>query len=141
MRRTITALALLFFVPFVSYAQQENSTAPPAVEPIVPAVIDLSPAEVAAMLGQPNVFIYDCNEADMHAEARVPGAKLTVYDEVTAAILPADRSAMLVFYCYSPECPAGAMAAQTALTLGYANVFCMSAGIVGWQDAGLGTEP
>ena len=44
MRRTITALALLFFVPFVSYAQQENSTAPPAVEPIVPAVIDLSPA-------------------------------------------------------------------------------------------------
>ncbi|MBK7555499.1 MAG: hypothetical protein IPI55_13090 [Flavobacteriales bacterium] len=57
MRRTITALALLFFVPFVSYAQQENSTAPPAVEPIVPAVIDLSPAEVAAMLGQPNVFI------------------------------------------------------------------------------------
>ena len=141
MRRTITALALLL-VPFISNCQMEPSTAPVAVEPVAPpAVIDLAPREVAAMLGQPEVFVYDCNEADMHAEAHVPGAKLTVYDEVTAAILPADRNARLVFYCYSPECPAGAMAAKTALTFGYTNVFCMSAGIVGWQDAGLTTEP
>lgn len=141
MRATFTALPL-FLVPFFSFGQAEASSVPAPVEPALPASVkELTPAELATMLGQPGVFVYDCNEVDMHAEAHVPGAKLTVYDEVTAATLPADRSAKLVFYCYSPECPAGAMAAQTALSLGFAHVYCMTAGIVGWQDAGLGTEP
>ena len=104
-------------------------------------VRNLEPAGLAAMLGKANVFIYDCNEEDMFREAHVPGAKLTVYDEVTAAQLPTDLSATLIFYCYSPECPAATTAARTALTLGHTDVYSMLAGITGWQDAGLPTEP
>jgi len=60
---------------------------------------------------------------------------------ITADVLPADKSASLVFYCWSPECPAAGMAAETAASLGFTNVSCMYAGITGWQDAGLATEP
>ena len=60
---------------------------------------------------------------------------------MTKEMLPADLNATLVFYCYSPECPAGATAAKTAASFGYVNVYHMPAGIVGWEDAGLPTDP
>ena len=105
------------------------------------AVKELQPTQLFAMLGTGGVFVYDCNEPDMHAEAHVPGARPIVYDEVTVNKLPADPTAAIVFYCYSPECPAAATAARSAVKLGFHNVYCMTAGITGWQDAGLKTEP
>lgn len=102
---------------------------------------DMPPGQLAKLLGTAHLFIFDCNEEDMYAEAHVPGAKLIVYDQVTADKLPTDPEATLVFYCYSPECPASHTAANTAMGLGYANVYYMVAGITGWQDAGLATEP
>ena len=102
---------------------------------------EIAPADVAKALGGPDLYVFDCNEADMYAEAHVPGANLLVYDAVTPDKLPADRNATLVFYCYSPECPAARTAAETAVELGFGNVFYMLAGITGWQDAGLPTEP
>ena len=112
-------------------------------DPVTGKVIvkNLTPAQLSAMLGSPTLFVYDCNEEDMYKEAHVPGAKLTVYDEVTADKLPPDRNATLVFYCYSPECPAAGSAARSAIALGYTDVHCMVEGITGWQDAGLATEP
>lgn len=103
--------------------------------------MDLDPKQLSAMLGTPNLFVYDCNEEDMYLEAHVPGAKLTVYDEVTAETLPTDLGATVVFYCYSAECPASTTAAHTAIKLGHTSVYTMLAGITGWQDAGLPTEP
>ena len=105
------------------------------------AVKELAPAQLAAMLKSPTVFVYDCNEQDMYVEAHVPGAKLAVYDRITSSMLPPDHNATLVFYCYSPECPAGTTAAHSAVALGFTDVYCMLAGITGWQDAGLPTEP
>jgi rhodanese-related sulfurtransferase len=102
---------------------------------------DMPPAQLVKLLGSAHLFIFDCNEADMYAEAHVPGAKLIVYDEVTADKLPVDKDATLVFYCYSDQCPASHAAANTARGLGYTNVYYMLAGITGWQDAGLPTEP
>ena len=105
------------------------------------AIPVIPPQLLAAQLERPGVHVYDCNEADLYAEMHVPGAVLIVYDQITADQLPADLSAMLVFYCYSPECPASHTAAQAAQALGYTNVHYMLAGIIGWQDAGMGTEP
>ncbi len=106
-----------------------------------PEVKELAPAQLSAMLGTPDLYIFDCNEPDMFAEAHVPGAKLIVYDAVSVETLPADHGATLVFYCYSPECPAGTTAARTAISLGFMDVHSMTAGIIGWQDAGLPTQP
>jgi rhodanese-related sulfurtransferase len=105
------------------------------------AVKELAPSQLAAMLGSPAVFVYDCNEPEVRAEAHVPGAKPIVYDELAADKLPTDHDVAIIFYCYSPECPAASSAASTAVRLGFHNVYCMTAGITGWQDAGLRTEP
>lgn len=99
----------------------------------------MTPQELSGLLGK--VVVIDVNEADNYAFAHVPGARLLAYDAITPEVLPADRSSKLVFYCWSPECPAAAIAARTAVSLGYTDVYCMYAGITGWQDAGLPTEP
>lgn len=101
----------------------------------------ITPEHLSQMMASAKVYVFDCNEPEMYDEAHVPGAVLTVYDEVTGKSLPGDHEATLVFYCYSPECPAGADAAKTALKLGFNQVYCMLAGITGWQDAKLRTEP
>ncbi len=119
---------------------QEGGNGPQA-EQLARAVKDMAPAELYEMIRSNTVFVYDCNEADTYEWAHVPGAILTVYDEVTAEKLPPDHGAAIVFYCYSPECTAAGMAAHTAIDLGYTNVRYMSAGITGWQDAELPTEP
>lgn len=102
-------------------------------------VKDITPQDLSALL--PKVHVIDVNEADNYAFAHVPGAKLIAYDAITPDVLPADKSGALVFYCWSPECPAAGMAAESAVKLGYTDVRCMHAGITGWQDAGLPTEP
>lgn len=104
-----------------------------------PSVKDITPQELHAQLG--HIHVIDVNEADNYAFAHVPGAKLLVYDQIKPQDLPADRASKLVFYCWSPECPAAEMAAKTAAGLGFTDVYCMHAGITGWEDAGLPTEP
>lgn len=137
---------LVFIVPLCmmlamckGQARAVHSAVPDPTEAAI--VQEITPAQLASMLEKPEVYIYDCNEEDMYTEAHVPQAILTVYDAITPEKLPADHAATLVFYCYSPECPAGATAARTALNLGYRTVYSMTAGITGWQDAGLKTEP
>ncbi|MCC7503545.1 MAG: rhodanese-like domain-containing protein [Flavobacteriales bacterium] len=138
MRATFIAL----FLSFASFAHAQGSGVPdPLPGGSQSTVREISPQQLVALLGSSTLFIYDCNEEDMFAEAHVPGARLIVYDQITADKLPTDLNATLVFYCYSPECPAGGTAASTALALGHTDVYCMSAGITGWQDVGLKTEP
>ncbi len=104
-------------------------------------VKDITPQELSVEIQKGGVTLIDVNEADNYAFAHVPGARLIAYDAITPDVLPADKSSKLVFYCWSPECPAAGMAAESAVKLGYTDVRCMHAGITGWQDAGLPTEP
>jgi hypothetical protein len=61
--------------------------------------VDEVAARIAANDGK--TFIYDNNPQDRFAKSHVPGAKWLEYDRITAADLPADRGATLVFYCAS----------------------------------------
>ena len=117
-----------------SYGQVETAQNAPVVK-------DITPVELQAMRDTGEVVIYDCNEAFIFEEMHVPGAHLIVYDQFTAADLPKDHNTALAFYCYSPDCPAGELAARTAMGMGYTHVMNMVQGITGWQDAGLKTEP
>jgi len=58
----------------------------------------------------------------------------------TAADLPENLDATLVFYCSNPWCRKAPTAARRAKGLGYRDVRVMSAGISGWLDAALPTE-
>lgn len=84
--------------------------------------------------------VFDANSRETYDEGHVPGATWIHYDSVTAAVLPADTSAQLVFYCGGPTCGAAPAAATTAIELGYTNVAVMRAGISGWRDAGQPVE-
>jgi rhodanese-related sulfurtransferase len=92
--------------------------------------------EVAARLGDANTFIFDNNSKDRYDKGHIPSAKWVRPDEISAAILPADKRATLVFYCANEHCMACHSGAKVALGLGYTNVFIMPAGIAGWEKAG-----
>ena len=102
---------------------------------------NITPVELQAMRDTVEVVIYDCKEAFVFEEMHVPGARLIVYDQFTPEELPKDHNTALAFYCYSPDCPAGELAAGSAMGMGYTHVMNMEQGITGWQDAGLKTEP
>jgi rhodanese-related sulfurtransferase len=87
-----------------------------------------------------DVAVIDVNSPQSWAKARVPGARNL--DPVTFADidLPADRNALLVFYCSNPLCRKAPNAARRAKRLGYLNVRVMSAGISGWITAQHPTE-
>ena len=84
--------------------------------------------------------VFDANDRETYEAGHVPSASWVHYDSVTAAVLPADTSAPLVFYCGGPTCGSAPTAAETAVSLGYTNVSVMRAGISGWRDAGQPVE-
>ena len=63
---------------------------------------ELSIAEVAARLGQPNFHVFDNNGNGRWKRSHVPGAKNLNAHLFDAAELPADKTATLVFYCSGP---------------------------------------
>ena len=86
------------------------------------------------------VAIFDVNSDERYAKGHVPGAKHLGKDGVTAAALPADKGAQVVFYCGSEKCPASTAAAKKAVELGYTNVCVYKPGIAGWEAAKQATE-
>lgn len=100
----------------------------------------VSPRDLHRAMQEQRVTVIDVNSPQSWSVARVPGA--SNLDPVTwnEADLPADRNASLVFYCSNPMCRKAPIAARRAAKLGYRDVKVMSAGISGWQSAGLPTE-
>ncbi len=58
--------------------------------------------EVQRMLGDPRVVIVDANPYEVFQQGHVPGARWYGDAPTLAAVLPADRTTRLVFYCASP---------------------------------------
>lgn len=63
----------------------------------------LTVGQVAARIAEQDgrTYVYDNNPKDVYDSGHVPGAQWVKYDSVTAADLPSDRGAMLIFYCAS----------------------------------------
>ena len=91
-----------------------------------------------------SVHVYDANNQEVRkANGIIPGAVVLAnssqYD--TAKVLPADKTAQLVFYCANTACSASHSAAKRAVGAGYKNVAVLADGIEGWKKAGLKTQP
>ncbi len=99
----------------------------------------VSPQELHASLGQQGLTVIDLNAQHAFARARVPGAR-NLAPTFEDAALPSHKDASLVFYCSNPMCLKAPRAARRASKLGYTDVRVMSAGIVGWSEAGLPVE-
>ncbi len=63
---------------------------------------ELTVAEVATRLGQPDFHVFDNNGAGRWKRSHVPGAKNLNAYSFDAAELPENKAAALVFYCSGP---------------------------------------
>jgi rhodanese-related sulfurtransferase len=162
-----TILALVLFAPFAACNNKEAPAPAPAVAPPAaptlaaptaaaptptpaapavaapdsePKLAALAPAEVQKRLKETNFFVFDNNQKERFDKGHIPGAKWVNPSEITAATLPANKSATLVFYCADPHCGACHIGAEAAIKLGYKNVYIMPEGIAGWEGAKLPTE-
>jgi rhodanese-related sulfurtransferase len=63
---------------------------------------ELSIADVAARIGQPDFFVYDNNGHGRWKRSHVPTAKHLNAYTFGESELPPDKTATLVFYCAGP---------------------------------------
>lgn len=87
--------------------------------------------ELASLIQNGGVTIFDARSADQFAAGHVDGAVL-----YAKASLPEDKSATLVFYCGGVKCAAATKAAKKALEAGYANVLVFRGGWSEWNTNG-----
>jgi rhodanese-related sulfurtransferase len=100
----------------------------------------ISPGGLHEMMRKQPVTVLDVNSPQSWIKARVPGALNLDPADYKASDLPADKEAILVFYCSNPLCRKAPNAARRAEKMGYSDVKVMSAGISGWLAAKLPTE-
>ncbi|PVX28402.1 hypothetical protein DD559_02805 [Sphingomonas pokkalii] len=99
-------------------------------------VEELSIEEARLRLEQQGALVFDCNLAEDYARRHLPGARHVGIDPPSRAQLPADRGAVLIFYCSARFCLSSHMAAREAVRLGYHRVCVMPDGIRSWAAAG-----
>jgi len=103
---------------------------------------DISLTDVKAQADAKTAVIIDANSPESYKAGHVPGAlSFAAIKANLAASLPADKNTLIIAYCGNPKCGAYLQAAKAAEKLGYTNIKHMSAGIAGWNDAKLPTEP
>jgi ABC-type glycerol-3-phosphate transport system substrate-binding protein len=82
-----------------SAATSTSTTASMPKAALQKLTVDEVAARIAARGGK--TFVYDNNPKERYEEGHLPGARWVESGEVTAAVLPADKSATLIFYCAS----------------------------------------
>ncbi len=87
------------------------------------------------------IVLLDANGTDSWQAGHIPGAiDFSANQDHLASLLPADKNVLIVAYCGNPSCPAYRAAATAAQKLGYKNIKHLTAGIMGWKEAGEKTE-
>jgi rhodanese-related sulfurtransferase len=103
---------------------------------------DVSIQQVKADADAKSAVIIDANSPDSYKAGHVPGAlSFAAIKNNLVASLPADKNTLIIAYCGNPGCGAYLQAAKAAQKLGYTNIKHMPAGIDGWNEAKLPTEP
>jgi len=91
----------------------------------------ISPRDLHDLMQREAVATIDVNAKQSWLRARVPGAVHLDPTGFRDEDLPANKAALLVFYCSNLLCRKAPNAARRAKAFGYTNVRVMSAGISG----------
>jgi rhodanese-related sulfurtransferase len=113
--------------------------------PVIASQAALAPEvsldELKKFIDSKGATILDANSEVTFDKGHIPGAvNYSKNSKNLAAILPKDKSAVVVAYCGGPLCSAWEDAAKAAKELGYTNVKHFKGGIKGWTDAGQKVE-
>ena len=99
---------------------------PPGVELDTQALLKI-------MTGTTPYYLFDARPVKTFGKAHIPGARPAhPEDDNFLSLLPADKSALLVFYCGGATCPYTAAAVDLAGQAGYSNIKGYQAGLPGW---------
>lgn len=98
---------------------------------------EISMAELQENIDKGSVTVIDVNGTESYKSGHIPGAidYVAVKEDISGK-LPAEKDALIVAYCGSPQCGAWAQAATAAKELGYTNVKHFKPGISGWKAEG-----
>ena len=95
---------------------------------------NISTADLKKAIAEKKVTLIDVNGTDSWKEGHIPGAiDFEAQQAKLAKMLPADKNALVVAYCWNEGCPAYKTAARAAKELGFKNVKHYAAGIEGWS--------
>ena len=93
--------------------------------------------ELKKLVATNEATIIDANGVDMYKNGHIPGAvHFAQVQDNLKAVLPADKSKLIVGYCGGPMCTAWQDAEKAVKALGYTNIKHFKAGISGWKKAG-----
>jgi hypothetical protein len=98
MQRRASLFLLASFVAVAALGCAKDSEATPKAGELKTLTVDQVAAKIAAKDGK--TFVFDNNPKEIWVKSHVPGAKWLEEDKVTAAELPADKTALLIFYCH-----------------------------------------
>lgn len=102
---------------------------------------DISQKDLTDAIAAKSALVIDVNGTDSYKEGHIPSA--IDFEAKAAALadsLPKDKTALIVAYCGSPQCPAWKQAASAVSALGYTNVKHFVGGISGWEKSGAPVE-
>lgn len=98
--------------------------------------IPLSLNKVSQVVGQPDVFLYDCNPEDIYEKSHIKGSIHANQTDWTR-LLPKDKkNSFVILYCINRMCNVSYEASLVAIDMGYENVYVMPDGIQGWVAGG-----
>ena len=104
---------------------------PPGVEISVEELLKI-------MTGGQAYNLFDARPVKRFGDAHIPSARPAFpKDENFLSLLPADKDALLVFYCGGPTCPYTGEAVGKAQEAGYTNLKGFQAGLPGWKKSKL----
>jgi rhodanese-related sulfurtransferase len=128
--------------PDLIEVQREPGEAASSIKKIVfglPPGVEISVKELLGiMTGSEPYHLFDARPGKRFGAAHVPGARSAFpKDEDFLSKLPADKNALLVFYCGGPTCPYTGVAVKKAQEAGYTRLRGFQAGLPGWKKAKL----
>lgn len=97
--RFVLLLASVASLALLGCFKNSNSGTPAASGELKPLTVDQVASMLAASDGK--TFVYDNNDQESWVAGHVPGAKWVDSEHVTAADLPPDKTATLIFYCHN----------------------------------------
>ena len=84
--------------------------------------IPLSLNKVSKVLGQPDVYVYDCNPEDIYEKSHLKGS-IHANKADWMNLLPKDKkNSFVILYCINRMCTVSFEAALEAINAGYENV-------------------
>jgi rhodanese-related sulfurtransferase len=93
---------------------------------------------LAIMTGGGEYHLFDARPGKRFGGGHVPGAKSAfLKDKDFLSRLPANKDALLIFYCGGPTCPFTGVAIKQAESAGYSNLKGFQDGLPGWKKAKL----